>query len=456
VSTPLTFRGVDRAAPAAAFAQRLRAAGVSVGVGGIEAFAAALGAPGAAGPVGAGGAAGARRLYWLARVTLVTRHDDLPAFDRVFAAVFGAGGLRPDPPSRQASDRRDPAVPADRPPATGGPETAGRVTATAPLPWMTRSAAPDDHGDDDGDDAAAAPDYAASTRRALATTPFDELGDDGLAALADRLEAALARRPTRRSRRLDDHPRGVRVLPRATLARVLVNGGEPFELVTGRPRRVPRRLVVLCDVSRSMQPFAAAYLHVARAAARSGDAEVYAFSSSLTRLTPALDRRGAAEALQCAQERVTDRFGGTRIATAVRGVLADRHAGGCRGAVVLVASDGWDGDDPALLRDAMARLRRRAHRVVWVNPRAAAAGFEPRAGGMAAALPYCDALLPGHTLAAIGDVANALAGLDRPGGAAGAAVSSRASRAPRGGSAPRRPPRPAASPGSPAASARSE
>jgi hypothetical protein len=199
-----------------------------------------------------------------------------------------------------------------------------------------------------------------------------------------------------------------------------------------------------------MQPFAAAYLTVAHAVARAGTAEVYAFSASLTRLTPALSRRGPDEALRLAEARAVDRFGGTRIATAVRALLADRHAAGCRGAVVLVASDGWDGDDPARLRDAMVRLRRRAHRVVWVNPRAAAPGFAPATGGMAAALPSCDALLPGHTLEAIGDVGAALADP----GSARRGVSSTASRAPRGGSGPRPRPRRAASPGSPAASAR--
>jgi uncharacterized protein with von Willebrand factor type A (vWA) domain len=437
VAAPLTprpplFRGTDRAAFAAALARRLRDGGVPVGVSGVEAFAAALTAepetPDAA------------RLYWLARLTLVVRHDDHPAFDAVFAAVFGAAGPRVDPAARRAGQH--PATrPLDRAPGTG-PAADGAAGAPAALPWITRAAT----GPGAGDDAArAVPYHAASARRALAEVPFDALDPDDLAALGDDLEAAFARRPLRRSRRVDGHPRGVRVLPRATLARTLANGGEPLDVVTGRARPVPRRLVVLVDVSRSMQPFAAAYLHLARAAVRSGNAEVYAFSHDLTRLTPMLARRGAAAALEQASAAVEDRFGGTRIATAVRGVLADRHAAGCRGACVLVASDGWDGDDPALLDGAMTRLRRRAHRVVWVNPRAAAPGFAPATGGMAAALPHCDALLPGNTLAAVADVARALE----------AGLSSRGSRAPRGGSARPRRPRRAASPGSPAASARS-
>jgi uncharacterized protein with von Willebrand factor type A (vWA) domain len=438
------LRGADRAALAAGLARRLREAGVAVGVSGVEAFAAALAATAGTAPFEA------RRLYWLARVTLVSRHDDLAAFDRVFAAAFGGAGLRLDPAARRAAAA--PAAPARAasPPSAGrrlprGSAVPGVTPAAAALPWIART------GSSVADAARAVPDPAASTVRAVAATPFEVLDPEGLARMSDSLAAVLAHRPVRRSRRTDEHPRGTRVLPRATLARSTARGGgEPLELAVGRARAVPRRLVVLCDVSRSMQPYATAYLHLARAAARAGNAEVYAFSHDLTRLTPVLSRRGAAEALELATERVTDRFGGTRIATSVRALLADRHARECRGAVVLVASDGWDGDDPALLRDAMARLRRRAHRVVWVNPRVAAAGFAPLAGGMAAALPHCDALLPGHTLEAMTDVAAALRDpRQRPGG-----VSSRGSRAPRGGSGPSRRPRRAASPGSPGASGR--
>ena len=203
------FRGVDRAAFAAGLAARLRGAGVAVGVSGVEAFAAAL--------VAVPDAVGDRhRLYWLARVTLVSRHDDLAAFDAVFEAAFRVGGVRRDPHARRdLAAGRAPAGPR-RSPAGDGAATAGVAGGTAALPWITRGAA-------DGDPAAAgtAPQYAASAWRALATTPFEALDAAGLAALGDRLEAAFAHRPTRRSRRTDEHPRGRRVLPRATLARTL-------------------------------------------------------------------------------------------------------------------------------------------------------------------------------------------------------------------------------------------
>ena len=103
-------------------------------------------------------------------------------------------------------------------------------------------------------------------------------------------------------------------------------------------------------------------------------------------------------------ELVTDRFGGTRIASNLRVLLRSRQAGALRGAVVIVASDGWDSDDPAELAAVMARLRRRAYRVIWMNPRVAVAGYQPLTGGLVAALPYCDALLPGNTLDALAEV----------------------------------------------------
>jgi uncharacterized protein with von Willebrand factor type A (vWA) domain len=172
--------------------------------------------------------------------------------------------------------------------------------------------------------------------------------------------------------------------------------------------------VVLCDVSQSMQAHATALLHMMRATTLALGAEVFAFSTSLTRLTPVLAHRSPEVAIDTATEAVVDRFGGTRIATNVRALLRSRHGDSTRGAIVLIASDGWDSDPPEALAAAMGRLRRRAHRVVWLNPRAAAPGFAPLVGSMAAALPSCDRMLPAHTF---GELAEALAvvatGLDR-------------------------------------------
>ena len=146
---------------------------------------------------------------------------------------------------------------------------------------------------------------------------------------------------------------------------------------------------MLCDVSQSMQAYANAYLHLMRAAVLAADAEVFAFATSLTRLTSVLAHRSVSVAVDQATETVTDRFGGTRIASNLEVLLRSRYGGLLRGAVVIIASDGWDSDEPDRLGLAMARLHRRAHRVVWMNPRVAAPGFAPLVGAMAAALPYC-------------------------------------------------------------------
>ena len=114
--------------------------------------------------------------------------------------------------------------------------------------------------------------------------------------------------------------------------------------------------------------------------------------------------RSADAALALAEERVVDRYGGTHLARSLRDLLASRHGSRIRGGVLIIASDGWDSDPPEELGAVMARLARRARRVVWLNPRAAVPGFEPLVGSMAAALPYCDDFLPAHTVAALPDV----------------------------------------------------
>jgi uncharacterized protein with von Willebrand factor type A (vWA) domain len=141
-----------------------------------------------------------------------------------------------------------------------------------------------------------------------------------------------------------------------------------------------------------------------RAATITTGAEVFAFGTTLTRLTAVLAHRDVAVAVEQATALVTDRFGGTRIATNLQSLLNSRYGALVRGAVVIVASDGWDSDDPDQLAKAMARLSRRAYRVIWMNPRVAAPNYEPRTGALVAALPYCDALLPGNTLDALAEV----------------------------------------------------
>lgn len=153
-----------------------------------------------------------------------------------------------------------------------------------------------------------------------------------------------------------------------------------------------------------MQPYVGVYLHLMRATAMRRTTlrpEVFAFSTSLTRLTPVLSHRSAEVALARANEAVSDRYGGTHLGQSLAALLSGPHGNALRGAVVIIASDGWDADSPEVVERAMPRLRRRAKHVVWLNPRAAAEGYRPLAGSMAAALPYCDLFLPAHSLSGI-------------------------------------------------------
>ncbi|MGC4749610.1 vWA domain-containing protein [Micromonospora sp. DT201] len=375
--SPAVLGGIDRAAFAVALAGRLRRAGVPAGLTDVDDFVRAL----AASPPDS-----MSTLYWTARISLVRRHTDLAAFDRVFAAIFT------DPPPQPRPSR-------SAPPAAGHDDAYARVPADTDdaesgggLPWATLPPAVAETSELDA--ALRLPERRPSTLAGLAERPFDELDVAQVTQLGDALRAAVAGWPTRRTRRHAVGSAGARVALRPTIARARRTGWEPVEVVRERPVRRPRRVVLLCDVSESMRAQATAYLHLMRAFAVVADAEVFAFATTLTRLTVVLRHTSAAEAVVQASTAVTDRYGGTRIATNLRALLNSHHADAVRGAVVVIGSDGWDSDPPDELGAVMARLSRRAYRIVWLNPRAGAPGFAPRVGGMAAALPYCDRMLP--------------------------------------------------------------
>jgi uncharacterized protein with von Willebrand factor type A (vWA) domain len=163
-----------------------------------------------------------------------------------------------------------------------------------------------------------------------------------------------------------------------------------------------------------MEPYARALLALLQGAAAGAGAEAFVFATRLTRITRALREGRPDEAITRAAHAAPDWSGGTRIGAAL-GAFNDRHGrrGLARGAIVVIMSDGWDRDDPVRVAAEMERLSRMAHRIVWVNPRAGSAEFAPLAGGMAAALPYCDAFLSGHTLSALGEVVEAISGASR-------------------------------------------
>jgi uncharacterized protein with von Willebrand factor type A (vWA) domain len=372
---------VDLAELVARFGARLRTAGLAVGPDRCERFARAITV---ARP------ATLAQLRWCARATLAAGPDELAVLDRVFDAVFGGYS---DP----AGDRGDPTapgVPGSQPAASSPDSTVDSNGKNG------RQPAEDDAG------------VRAAAVERLANRDFAELTDDELALLTDAMREVPLETPLRRARRTHRVAHGSRVDLRATLRQGRRTGGDPIDLVRQRSREKPRRLVVLCDISGSMAPYARAMLQLLYCAARTGErAEVFTFATRLTRLTQVLAGPSVRYALDRAGQAAPDWSGGTRIGAALK-EFVDRYGrpGLARGAVVLIISDGWESGDPAALGWEMARLSRLAYRIVWSNPRTQSPRYRPLVGGMAAAWPYCDAVVSGHSLAALPALAAALKG----------------------------------------------
>jgi uncharacterized protein with von Willebrand factor type A (vWA) domain len=351
------------------FARTLRAAGVGADPERVQAMIAALDHLDVMEP---------GDVYWAGRLTLCADPDDLPRYDRCFAAYFSGTTAR--------VGRRPPPIVVVRPVAEPG-------TATS-----------------DGEGAERTADLKAATasrmeilrqRDVARLTAAERAEVHRLIAL---LKAAPARRP---SRRFAPAPTG-RLDPARTVRGVLRRGGEASRLYYRRHRRRPRRVVLLIDVSGSMAPYADALLRFAHAALRSAprSAEAFSVGTRLTRLTRELRHRDADTAMTAVAGQIPDWSGGTRLGEELKEFL-DRFGqrGLARGAVVVIASDGWERGDASLLGAQMARLHRLAHRVVWANPHKARPGYEPLTAGMAAALPHIDEFVSGHSLGALEDLA---------------------------------------------------
>jgi uncharacterized protein with von Willebrand factor type A (vWA) domain len=342
-------------------------------------------------------------LYWVARITLLADHTHIEVFDRVFAQIFG-GIVDP------ADFRGDQAPP----PATGAP---GETRPQRPGPdnrsaqTTQREPRPSALGDGGDNDPAEQETLAAvlSADEHLRNKDFGTLTPDELSrlrALTGRMAFAT---PPRRSRRRIRSPHGQELDVRATLRRARRTGGEPLVAVARRHRSRPRRLVLIADISGSMEPYTRAYLQLLMSGVDGARAEAFVFATRLTRLTRALRGVIPTVALERAGRAAPDWSGGTQIGEAVK-AFNDEHGrrGLGRGAVVVVLSDGWDCGDPEVLSREMARLRRLAFRVVWVNPRKATPGYAPLTRGMAAALPHVDSFVSGHSLAAFDEVLDAI------------------------------------------------
>jgi uncharacterized protein with von Willebrand factor type A (vWA) domain len=344
----------DAVAVATRFGRALRGEGLAADAGRIASFcqAAALVAP--------------DDVYWAGRATLVARPQDIETYDRVFASFFGPPPAKPPRPR----ERRRLVV-----------ETETDVAPASPLELLREKSF-----------ARCSPEELARLSRLMAQIPLTV--------------------PPRRSRRRRAARAGALDM-RRTLRRASRTGGEPLSRAWRVRRLKPRRLVFLLDVSGSMADYSRALLLFAHAAVR-GEArwEVFAFGTRLTRITSQLAASDVDDALGQAAAEVVDWSGGTRIGESVKRFLDDHgHAGMARGAVVVVCSDGLEVGDPAMLAEQMARLRRLAHRVVWLNPLKSEPGYEPLTRGMRAALPHVDLFVSGGNLASLEGLAEDLRGM---------------------------------------------
>ncbi|WP_367132936.1 VWA domain-containing protein [Saccharothrix sp. HUAS TT1] len=336
------------------FARALRHGGVGCGPERVRAFVVAVGELDVA-----------RRedVYWAGRLTLCGEPDDLDRYDAAFAAWFG--GVPPSAPvsgrARQVSRL-----------AALGTGTAGGGRA----PGLN----------------VAASDVEVLRRRDIAT-----LGPAEKRHL-DRLLAELRPAPPRRRAPRRTPARRGEVDLRRTLRDALATG-EVTRLRHRRRSTRPRKVVLLIDVSGSMKPYADALLRFAHVVARRMPVEVCTLGTRLTRITRHLRHRDPERALTAAARAVPDHEGGTRLGETIK-VFLDRwgQRGAARRAVVVICSDGWERGDAALLAEQARRLKRLAHKVVWVNPHAGHDGYRPVQSGIAAVLPHLDRLLAGHSL----------------------------------------------------------
>jgi uncharacterized protein with von Willebrand factor type A (vWA) domain len=365
----------------AGFARALRATGVPVPTGSAVLYAEALAQV---------GLDSSRHVYWAGRATLIRRPEDVAAYDRVFASYW---------------------------------EDSALIESTVTEgPALTLAFDEDDQNDGEASDAAGA-DPPSGDIISVRYSAAEVLRDQDLAALspaewaeAQRLISTLGvsceLRRTRRVRpvrRAGTHPD-----LRRTVRSNLVHGGVPIRRAWRERDTRPRRLVLLLDVSGSMEPYArglARFAHAAVASRRSGQVEVFTLGTRLTRITRELRRRDPDAALAQAAHSVSDWSGGTRLGAGLQ-EFNDRWGsrGTARGAIVVICSDGWDRGDPELIGTEMARLSRVARRVIWVNPLKASPGYAPLARGMAAALPYVDQFVEGHAVSSLERLAEIIAG----------------------------------------------
>jgi len=315
-------------------------------------------------------------VYWAARATLVRRPEDIDSFDRAFA-VFWEHKESPYAPDEEVQ----------------------HITLALD--------SDEEEGAADGD--AEASDEPSITLRfsgveTLSNKDFADYTDDEMKQAQRFMESLrLAGAPRPSLRHTPTRSRGRRPDMRATVRASLAAGGEPMRRKWTTPSVKPRRIIFLLDVSGSMEPYARALVRFVHAGvAGRQKVEAFTLGTRLTRVTRELSSKDPDRALRATGEQVRDWSGGTRLGETLR-LFNDQWGvrGMARGAIVVILSDGWDRGDPEVLAEQMQRLHRVSFRTVWVNPLKVTPGYAPLARGMAAALPYVDEFVEGHSLDAL-------------------------------------------------------
>jgi len=329
------------------------------------------------------------------RSVLVSRKEDIATFEAAFDIFWS-------PPDPRASAGL---IPGRSRPLAMSPERA-RIWANA----LGLNASQMNREQDPKEFPASSSGY--SAEELLRHKDFEEMTWEETEQVRRLLEQAPWRVAERRTRRLRPSRTGSIDLRRSA-RHAIRSSGELMALFRRKPRVRRRPLVLICDVSGSMERYSRLLMIFAHAIARREDLEAFVFSTRLTRITRLLRHRDLDRALESVSKGVHDFSGGTRIGDAL-GEFNRRWARRVlgHGAVVLIVSDGWDRGDPQHLVAELVHLRRSSHRLIWLNPLLGSRGYEPLTRGMAAALPHCDDFLAAHNVAALEDLGSLLASLD--------------------------------------------
>ncbi len=339
-------------------------------------------------------------LYWCLRIALVKDIDELPIFESVFYSIFGTTTEKSDNVS-DAPYRTKP-VTDDRSRISNSDQKS--VDIKFPLAFTTTLGRDQAHSLDE-DRLAIKQQVLASDKESVHDRPLNELSPEELELLDKVITETLRSLPQRFRRRYGKLGTRPTADMRRTIRQTVRSGGDPIKIYTRSRRKSERPIVGIVDVSGSMEQYVLPYIHFFSCLAKLHEVETFVFSTRLTRVTELVKLKVFEDVLARTYELAKDRFGGTKIGDALK-TFTDLYGRRslARGAIVIVISDGWESGDVEKLAEEMRRISLLSHKVIWVNPRAAAEGFQPLTRGMQAVLPYCNFIFSGHSIASLSEL----------------------------------------------------